>query len=387
MALTVRRWVIGACLGCAVLALSLWPITDYRREIWWMTNTGASAADIARWNLNETGEAWALLVRRDSLLQSSRTAPPRDVSVVFDTMVPTPTRPALTKAIRRALTADSSRGPDMKVVVFVSRRTSIRLDRERTDVASLGDTWYFLPAATDGRTCLVLAYQEEAELRSLVEAGDEANREEWAEHTVAPCAWYRDFGPAGPRVEQWLRSAGYLYAGRLDRGGSRARLGEHGIKQDAEPDIGELLGLVFGRVSEFEVPTEVRACAHHDLDICRAILHWRHRRSRFGPLASVARQTGGYERHELTWFLADLHREIGAARFKRFWTSPAPIDSAFREATGSSLELWTQRWLLGRIARPQFGPTPTTSGLTLGGGLLVLLLGIGTAFAMRRQVA
>jgi hypothetical protein len=153
-----------------------------------------------------------------------------------------------------------------------------------------------------------------------------------------------------------------------------------------------MLGLLFGQTSEFEVPTDLRACAHNDFTMCRLLLHPRLERfwfSPFGPGVSVAHRSGTWDyrgESEFNWFLADLHRDIGDVRFRRFWTSQASVDSAFRTATGSSMEQWTQRWLKNRIARPLFGPTPTTAALTLGAAFLGLLLGAVSLFATRRQV-
>jgi hypothetical protein len=44
-------------------------------------------------------------------------------------------------------------------------------------------------------------------------------------------------------------------------------------------------------------------------------------------------------------FLADAVRELGRARFTQFWTSSAPLESAFASASGVPLDRWTNRWL------------------------------------------
>lgn len=385
MALTIHRWAAIPVLGCAIIALASLPARRYEETRYWVE---PSAAARVRWRVRDVGAAVAVLERRDNLLSASRFIQPTGLRINFDTMVPLAARPELTKTLGSVLAALPSTADGVRVLVFVSRETRVPIGNELSDYASLTSYWYFLPVATDGRTCLALSYPDSHGFQSLVEQGDEPAREHWAEQVIGPCAWYRAFGLAGPGVEQWLRNAGYLYALGLNGGRPRARLGEYDVRL-YESKIGGLLSLLFGQSSEFLLPTEFRACAHDDLDVCRYLVHVRDPREfrqPFGRTSSVAIRPE-WSRNEFEWFLADLHQEIGDDRFRSFWSSRAPVDSAFRTAVGSSMEQWASRWLRSRIERPQFGPAPSPGALALGAALVGLLLGVASLVAARRQVA
>jgi hypothetical protein len=51
------------------------------------------------------------------------------------------------------------------------------------------------------------------------------------------------------------------------------------------------------------------------------------------------------------WLLSDMARDIGDERFRTFWRSPDALEVAFQQATGTSIEEWTRRWL-GRGVEP-----------------------------------
>jgi hypothetical protein len=55
-------------------------------------------------------------------------------------------------------------------------------------------------------------------------------------------------------------------------------------------------------------------------------------------------------------FLADAVRELGSARFAQFWTSSAPLESAFAGAANVSLDEWTARWLEHSYGKRQRSP-------------------------------
>ena len=377
MALTTWRLAVIACLGCATIAIAYWPFSDYPAAYPYEGfYYRPSASDIAGWNAHELAIAVALLERRDTMVRDRRSN--EDLQVVFDSAVSQSIQQGLTKAIASVLSA-MPRTEGMRIAVFASQQTNIRLAQGPSGITTLYNFWYFLPPATDGRTCLVLSYPDD--WQTVLQSNDRAVWERWAELAVGPCAWYRSFGSPGPGVYRWLRRANYLFARGIDHGQSRPLLGQRRRSMESNSvDLGP------DQSAEL-VPSEIRACAHGDLTVCRDRL--RHQLSMQAPFDTNVAVASGWRRHgsEFEWLLADLHHTIGDDRFRAFWRSTASVDSAFLAATGVDIEEWTHRWLLGRLAKPSFGPTPTIRSLALAMMCLGLLFGVATLLAARRHVA
>ena len=131
-----------------------------------------------------------------------------------------------------------------------------------------------------------------------------------------------------------------------------------------------------------------RACAHGELSLCREALatSFADLRPPLGRQYAVA-HSWWFAEERAFGFLSDLVRLEGRDRFVRFWRSTLPVDRAFTDAYGVSMEEWTHRWLLGSIAAPRFGPVIQLGSVLVGLGLVATLALASTLFALRRQVA
>ncbi|MFQ6045980.1 MAG: hypothetical protein ACE5PT_06430, partial [Gemmatimonadales bacterium] len=86
-------------------------------------------------------------------------------------------------------------------------------------------------------------------------------------------------------------------------------------------------------------------------------------------------------------FLSDLIADMGPDRFREFWRSGLPVDSAFSVSMGVPIEEWTMRWARSQIGMPKRG-APINVGATLLGLLLSgVFVGGAAAWATRRTVA
>src|SRR5262249_23188246 len=77
------------------------------------------------------------------------------------------------------------------------------------------------------------------------------------------------------------------------------------------------------------------------------------------------------------WIVSEMVRTLGRDRFERFWTSPLPVDEAFRQAAGEDIQTWTQRWAVRTYGPAQVGPI--LPGLGVATGIFLVVLAIGGA--------
>ncbi len=221
---------------------------------------------------------------------------------------------------------------------------------------------------------------------------------------LGPCALYATFGPPGPRVAQWLATTDWesiqnvdwtqpsptvqsdlawqyaQYGGLaawLDAGGDRTWLLRSFMSSNAIACIGGEAARCSAGVEAEEVATkDGRAWRHQVIDA-----------RNFAPYRGWYSYWNGHFGPAESWLVSDMVREFGRTRFGAFWTSPADVDTAFAQATGTPFDTWVQRWAQRQYGHDDLGPVLPARAWWA--GLLVLAAGlaVAAAFARERQVA
>lgn len=380
MAVTLRRWVIAALLGCAALVAALLPPqapTDTRQlafsdlDVRGQVGRALQRAYRVAWLLSRRSEAVAALrtVRGDDRSAVAVVVDPRRVRAL-----PAARLASLRVRIDSAARALPPRDSSIRVVVFITADSGVTT---RAGYITFG-TWYALPGGTDGRTCLVVipasARQDGGAARS----------------PLGPCAFFAAFGMPGPDISRWLRSLDYIVTDEADWTASRS------LPSPNDADVAWVLETarwpdIRQDISRIGLTLAGTGCAAGRLDHCRTVLAeppWSLlRRQKTGAMQSIVEKPWWSDRDERSWFLADLVRLMGRERFARFWRSPLPRDSAFAAAMGMPIEQWTHRWLAETRPDIQIGPAIRPLSVLLGLAVAALLVGGGAYYTTRRQVA
>ncbi len=182
-----------------------------------------------------------------------------------------------------------------------------------------------------------------------------------------PCAFLARFGTPSPSVDTWLARHSHAFIQEdmwLQPTGSSVRR-RHRLRE-INADWRR-----YDRASPV-----LRACASGRIPACRAALE----------LVQEPGWSGSYYRSEsFDSYLSELIEIHGEPAFAKFWTSTRPVEAAFREAYGKSLDEWSVEWAqrqVGQIQAP--GPPWASYGITLLIG--VAFLAGGSVVVARRQV-
>lgn len=188
------------------------------------------------------------------------------------------------------------------------------------------------------------------------------------DRALAPCALYAAFGPPGPTLAAWLAGTRYAPAGSVDWitgrrqdemvQGPFAMWSNGGAPGRRIVALASMLGLddiASILVPPYEFGAAGLQCLNGDPEACRTsvlfpdVMRWGDRdiprdltppsflmRPDSATLASV--------RPPASTYLAEMIGDFGRARFRAFWASALPMDSAFARAFGEPLGEWTARW-------------------------------------------
>ncbi|HEY6059174.1 MAG TPA: hypothetical protein VIV10_01200, partial [Gemmatimonadales bacterium] len=85
-------------------------------------------------------------------------------------------------------------------------------------------------------------------------------------------------------------------------------------------------------------------------------------------------------------YLADVVRSVGRERFRRFWSSELPADTALADALRLPVGEWTRRWQADFVPPIPLGPAPAASSALLGFLLAAMAIGIVLRTVSRREV-
>ncbi len=409
MALTTRHWILATLLGCALVVAAYLPPTVSQR---WLALEAAKRRDPetaaqtrAASHLRDNVERWIVLSERDSLLSQSRRAGLKEDAapkLILRGDASPEARRRLNEIVQSVWSKMAGNGSGVRFrFVGVTLRSDIVTGAG--DLANALQDWYtLLPSVTDGRTCVAVVPDLRVADSLLTRSWWKGNMRGTVAAAAAPCALYAVFGPPGPAVGRWLEARSFSLAAEPDWAlGGFSGPGAYWwdpYQEDPQQLQGRLPSIFTRIVGElppgYYASPDGAACASGDLARCRhAVLD-------SVPIAGdVQPPLKGIIRHWRWWgwdnwryfgrsYVSDLIREMGPDRFRRFWTSSLPVDSAFAQAMGLPMEEWTHRWLVGRLqSRDQIGvsfhPIPTLVGLLTAG----LLLGATALGTRRREVA
>ena len=398
MALNLRRWVLAAVAGFALILLAYRPGEEEARPAWWNDRFALPTPEQRR--LNELGSALQrarselfLAEQRDTLLQGLAIRHPR---TRIDSMLAISARLSPNAGGAR-LEVMFPLAPERRRALDEAFASAWRIvgpgDSSVRVVAALFDRYgldlYVLPDATDGRTCIA-GLPLNWELRRLVRTGDEPPPQEllvaFFKDGLGPCAYYAAFGRPGPAIERWLELRRFDLAGRFDwdpRDDSALAIP---VVQAFQTAIAPQFD---GR---FSASFDALGCAAGDQTACRKALFQpavggrADRRSLPGVILASGRFIDSRGFYGGDSYLTDLVREMGRDRFGRFWRSTLAPDSAFADAFDQPIERWTARWekqrLRGMVLRNRISPI----ALLLSVLLVAAVIAGGTLVATRRTV-
>lgn len=385
MAFGLRPWLVVVALGCGAAFVAFGPRPSERQR-WSRTRTPPSESMRLR---TEVFRAHDLLTRvelRDSLLPIVRAASEASggpASLVDGALEPE-ARARLQAILEESLRPLRGAQNADRVAVAIVVDTVPRV--EGAPKKSIDELVYFLPEATDGRTCLAVLVVRGSRLRRRI--GDEYLRPVLLARggALGPCAYYLAFGEPGSGVRQWLEDSHYTHAMYPEwpyRPGARTGRLAYWSGRLADLSGANLVSYV----------PRLAACAAGNTFACPTV-QWAGERgwgwSSQGPPGAYSIFTWDipFETAQ-RFYLSDLIADVGGERFARFWSSDLEVEEAFQAELGVSMSDWTVRWAQAQLGERWHLSRPSPSARSSALWLLVVLacLGASSLQATRRQTS
>jgi hypothetical protein len=387
MALRTRHAATGVIVTAALIAIAMLPPPPDPRWARFREREPRQRPDQLEFAVRRVARRVDALERRDALrarLQRAPAPPGAGPVLSLDARLPLELAAALRAGWDTAAARLGSLHPGSALVVTVG------LD---TVDYGWGRAWYFLPPATDGRTCAVTVligrsprgFDAAAPARELLTL-------------LGPCAYHARFGPPGPGIEGWLATravrTGFVPQWLEQAPRDRRPLVDAAMldAEAAEPRTEALVARLFAIEARGEL--DETACAVGRLAVCRRVLEAPEPALGRRPTDDLPWQGIVYRpflfspwpRTEVDYFLSDLVRDEGPDRFARFWRSGAPLDSAFAAAYGRSLEQHARQWLRAwRDVRA--GPYIRASSVLVSLVFALAVAGFAAVWTVRRRVS
>lgn len=221
-------------------------------------------------------------------------------------------------------------------------------------------TVYLLPDSSDRSTCLVFlqGFQWAQRLQALPRPMRRDPRfEAFMQNALGPCAYYAAFGAPGREIRHWL-------------GARRFDLALYPRWEQA-PDSNAYDYLVAQRNQPwfwFEVyqypPVAIGCLAGREADCRASVLEGAGTPEPPSRIVTTERWWWHQPLLGGEHYLADVVRSLGRERFRRFWSSELPVDTALVEAFRMPVGKWTRGWQAGVVPPVRLGPVvPATSAL------------------------
>lgn len=361
MALGLSRWLSIALGAAALIAIAVLPPEPYGREpsTWYYRHERHSRRLSTL--IRQTRTELRTLEVRDSLLRLADATGPGARVVIMGDAAPERKAEARRLLERWLAVPESGRGGITPLVGLQVDNTPYR-DAPR-DWAFGSVFTYFLPGTAGGGRCLSVG-----DLRLVPAVYSSDPSEVHVGRVLGPCAFFARFGLPGSSIAEWLEKVGYLPAANAvwtAEGPPGPRPVAENLDRRIWPHLfacaaGDADACRIG-LSRRAPWTALRDFGHPDPRDRNIVRRWSYERSSLGP--------------EFDLYLSDLLIEMGEARFGRFWTSAAPLESAFRDAFGLEMTEYTMRWARRQVGRPRSGPLPRTAStlsfLVLAGALLL----------------
>ncbi|MEK7401813.1 MAG: hypothetical protein AABZ80_05560 [Gemmatimonadota bacterium] len=376
MALTLPRWIAAVVAGCLIAMTVIFRTPeakpsradDARMILVKRANRLESRARLVR-------QLWRQMVLRDSVRASIRRMPASDTA--------------------RFLSSGGANASNTARLLSVTTRPTRTLAAQSAfDVAFITETdrsWYSswtlhaLPESPTER-CLVIRHASGF-------AGRDVARDLRIRRLQGACGFYAAFGAPGAKVDTWLRSHAWMYGLQAPR------------QRRSMLDTANLYwwnrGVPFSRSAGYPLreylSTVGYRCVAGIAEDCRRIMmsdsltlnyssvwfsvskegirtreYWSNDMYRLGPNSAE--------------LLSDMAFELGRERFQRFWSSPLPVEEAFKAASGEDLGEWTYRWARKTYGNFGLGPGLPASAAVVSLVLAALFVGAAMVAAGRRQI-
>jgi len=375
MALTNRRWLLCAALGVAVLGVAYLPprevLSRFRLE-WELGEPAERRFLVSRAHLTSALEETILAEEIDALRRGRTRFLPARSGVSTELRGNRSPRVAREFQARvQQVWANLPHADTTLRLRVLGWRSSPDSPYDAAPIDPRPDRIRFVPpAATDGRTCLVLlpsVWVPDSNRVQEVEVGG-----------LGPCALHAAFGPPGAAMGEWLEQTGYDLAHDMGWATGESvptyrRWRGPLVEDPATQAVAEIVAPMFGVVNPaYEGGVGSAACAAGAAEAChRVLLEPAFRRD-----ANVSRASPGIVLTQHTYFggdgrigpvsgrwINDLIRDEGRERFATFWRSAERPDSAFRLAYHQTMAGWTKGWM-----REQYGAIAAGAGLTMPAG-------------------
>ncbi len=390
MALTPFRWIALAVIGALVVGTMLLEARqDTRRPDDPRLLLAGRAAE-----LNSAAAFAAERVRsmelHDSIIGSLRRAGSADTSrVLIDRGLQGWIGGALLGLALRTRDYRPAR-PQVPVELVFVLDTATRIHGVARVSRNLLTGSYFLPRQKGDPCVAIIHVRPNADYQTLRRYASWVFRRDFARRLLGPCAFVERFGNPGPAVDQWLMDGAWTYA--------RQVRWDRSLSPWTSPWRSYELGDTGWPLRGF-VSNDGFRCFSGDAETCQRLLTTprRDRSNRrdidvlsHAQIVSAASLSGYFDWRQVrlgpveVGLLSDMVRDLGAAKFQRFWTSPEPVPVAFRGAAGRDLGDWVTEWAKTAYGENRRGPAvpPTDFALALG---LVAVAAAGAGVAARRR--
>lgn len=389
MALTFRRWCLVLALLLCAGAVALLPPSGFDAlgltgmwGRWWYDYDRAPKKDSLLQEQQVLGRALERarrelthVVLRDSLPRWLPAAAPT-VSLVLRGEAPAPITARMRRLADSLARALAPLGP-------VPGSMALVLVGDSSGTAGLLQGTHLLlpPAGEAGRCVLVVPARALRRVEGVRQM----------EESLAPCVFYAAFGPPGPQVERWLFHRGFDLV-------NAASWWDPAVTRDSTAlDVRwwspVLLAMMFERPWQPLGSLGLTACRAGRAEACGPALL-----GRSATRSSPVRFDRAQIMYSLDWWgldldremhglASDLVREFGPARFRAFWTSPAPPADAFATAFGVPFNAWAARWVPATLGRTAVGPSLRMGGVLSWLSVVGLALGGALLLARQRRVA
>jgi hypothetical protein len=251
----------------------------------------------------------------------------------------------------------------------------------RTGSQRASTSLYLLPDSSHRSSCIVLlpaAYWGRSLLAGRLPSPI-ARFQAWLQNGLGPCAFYAAFGSPGGEIGRWLSQRNFdlaLYPrwGKVDRTQS---------EPSQTPSTSDQSQNRWFWMEAYRLPPSAIGCLAGRDSSCRAavlgkagagdsVLH----------MVTTSRWWLGQALVGGDRYLADVREAVGARRFREFWNSELPVDTALAAVLRTPVGEWTRRWESGLAPVIRLGPAAPLTAVLLG-----LLLAAGAVGWVARTVA
>jgi hypothetical protein len=243
-------------------------------------------------------------------------------------------------------------------------------------------TVYLLPDSSDRNTCLVFlqGFHWARRLHALPRSAPRDPRfEAFMQNVLGPCAFYAAFGSPGREIRRWL-------------GARRFDLALY-PRWESQPAGGPDDYVMLDRrqpwfwMQVYQYPPDAIGCLAGRRDGCRtAVLTGAGTTEPPSRIVTTERWWWHQALVGGDYYLADVVRTVGHERFRRFWGSELPVDTALAAALRTPVGDWTREWQASLVPPIRLGPTVPPSSALL--GLLLAAVAMTTVLrtVSRREV-